>query len=122
MAVNIWVALHGIVSLRASRTGQWLYGRGVRALYASPMRRARETADGIASATGLTIRSDARLAERLNWDGSQPFDAFLRLWARSTSDDDGLPPQLLVAGIPPCAVTTIDGLTVAAIASTAHLP
>jgi broad specificity phosphatase PhoE len=156
---------------QASRTGRWLHGCGVRALYASPMRRARETADGIASVTGLAVRPDARLAERLNWDGSQPYEAFLALWAHTASDrdfvppggessrqagarlqafiadlpdaygpvavvthggitidllcnlldDDALPPQLLAAGIPPCAVTTIDNLTVVTIASTAHL-
>ena len=156
---------------QASLTGRWLHGREVDALYSSPMRRARETADCIASATGLAVRPDARLAERLNWDGSQPFEAFLALWARTASDrdlvppgggssrqaggrlqaflagltaapvpvavvthggittellrnlvdDDCLPPHLLAAGIPPCAVTTIDNLTVAMIASTAHL-
>jgi broad specificity phosphatase PhoE len=40
---------------------------------------------------------------------------------RSLLDDDALPPQLLAAGIPPCAVTTIDTLTVVTIASTSHL-
>jgi broad specificity phosphatase PhoE len=159
---------------QASRTGRWLHGCGVAALYASPMRRARETADGIASVTGLAVRPDARLAERMNWDGSQSYQAFLALWARTASDRDfvppggessrqagarlqtflaglaglggahgpvavvthggittdllrnllddaALPPQLLAAGVPPCAVTTIDNLTVAMIASTAHL-
>ena len=155
---------------QARGTGRWLHGCGVHALYSSPMRRARETADCIASVTGLAIRPDARLTERLNWDGAQPFEAFLTLWARTASDrdlvppggdhpgrpgrlqaflagltgapepvavvthggittellrnlvdDDCLPPHLLAAGIPPCAVTTIDNLTVAMIASTAHL-
>jgi broad specificity phosphatase PhoE len=156
---------------QASRTGRWLHGCGVQALYSSPMRRARETADCIASVTGLAVRPDARLAERLNWDGAQPFEAFLTLWARTAGDrdlvppgggssrqagarlqafladlpgahgpvavvthggtttellrnlldDDGLPPHLLAAGIPPCAVTMIDNLTVVTIASTAHL-
>jgi broad specificity phosphatase PhoE len=156
---------------QASRTGRWLHDCGAAALYSSPMRRARETADCIASVTGLAIRPDARLAERLNWDGAQPFEAFLALWARTASDrdlvppgggssrqagarlqaflaglpgahgpvavvthggittellrnlhdDDDLPPHLLAAGIPPCAVTMIDNLTVVTIASTAHL-
>jgi len=155
---------------QASRTGRWLHGRGAHALYTSPMRRARETADHIASVAGLAVQPDARLAERLNWDGSQPYEAFLALWARTTEDrdfippggessrqaaarlqaflaalpdtpgpvavvthggittdllrnlldEDALPPDLLTAGIPPCAVTTIDDLTVM-IASTAHL-
>ena len=156
---------------QASRTGRWLHGCRVRALYSSPMRRARETADCIASVTGLAVRPDARLAERLNWDGSQTYEAFLALWARTASDrdfvppgggssrqagarlqafltglpgahgpvavfthggittdllrnlldDDALPPQLLAAGIPPCAVTTIDNLSLVMVASTAHL-
>jgi broad specificity phosphatase PhoE len=155
---------------QASRTGRWLHSRRVRALYSSPMRRARETADCIASVTGLAVRPDARLAERLNWDGKQTYEAFLALWARTASDrdfvlpgggssrqagarlqaflaglpgthgpvavvthggittdllrnlldDDALPPYLLATGVPPCAVTTIDNLTVVMIASTAH--
>jgi hypothetical protein len=40
---------------------------------------------------------------------------------RNLLDDDALPPHLLAAGISPCAVTTIDDLTVVTIASTAHL-
>jgi len=156
---------------QASRTGRWLHGRGVHAVYTSPLRRARETADCIASVTGLAVQPDARLRERLTWDGSTPYEAFLALWARTTNDRDfvppswgssrqagaqlqaflaglpgtpgpvavvthggittdllrnvleadALPPQLLAAGIPPCAITTIDDLTVAMIASTAHL-
>jgi len=156
---------------QATRTGRSLLGAGVRALYTSPMRRARETADCIASVTGLTVQRDARLRERLNWDGSTPFDAFLALWARTIHDrdrvpaggqssrqagkrladflaglpaapgpvvavthggitvdllrnllgDDAVPPQLLTAGIPPCAITAVDDLTVVTIASTSHL-
>jgi broad specificity phosphatase PhoE len=40
---------------QARLTGQRLRGLGISALYSSPMRRARETAEGIASATGLTV-------------------------------------------------------------------
>ena len=40
---------------------------------------------------------------------------------RNLLNEDALPPQLLAAGIPPCAITTIDDLTVVTIASTAHL-
>jgi broad specificity phosphatase PhoE len=140
-------------------------------LCTSPLRRARETAACIAAVTGLTAQPDARLRERLNWDGSMPVEAFLALWDRMSQDrdftpgkeessrqtntrlqaflagppgtpgpvaavthggittdllrnlldEDSLPPQLLVTGIPPCAVTTIDDLTVVMIASTAHL-
>ncbi|MGH3173446.1 MAG: histidine phosphatase family protein [Streptosporangiaceae bacterium] len=157
---------------QAIHTGRRLRSLGVSALYSSPMRRARETAEGIASVTGLTVRRDARLRERLNWDGSLPFEEFLDLWARTMRDrdwipadgessrqagmrlqeflsgladtpgpvaavthggvtvdllrtllgDDAVPAAVLAAGIPPCAVTAVDGLTVVMIASVSHLP
>jgi broad specificity phosphatase PhoE len=47
----------------------------VHTLCTSRLRRARQTAACIASVTGLTARPDARLAERLNWDGSMPLEA-----------------------------------------------
>ena len=40
---------------------------------------------------------------------------------RNLLNEDALRPQLLAARIPPCAITTIDDLTVVTIASTAHL-
>jgi hypothetical protein len=64
---------------QATRTGRWLRGRGVQTLCTSPLRHAGETAACIASVTGLTAQPDARLRERLNWDGNIPFDAFLAL-------------------------------------------
>ncbi len=76
---------------QATRAGQWLRGQGIGALYASPMRRAQETAGGIAAVTGLPVRTDARLRERLNWDGRQPYEAFLAEWARTTDDRDFVP-------------------------------
>jgi broad specificity phosphatase PhoE len=136
------------------------------------MRRARETAEGIASVTGLTVRRPARLRERLNWDGSLPLrgvpglvgqdDAGPRLDTRGRGvlpagrtrlqeflsrladtpgpvaavthggvtvdllrnllSDDAVPAAVLAAGIPPCAVTAVDDLTVVMIASVSHLP
>jgi broad specificity phosphatase PhoE len=76
---------------QAERTGWWLGRHGVHALYSRPLRRARETAGCIASATGLAVQPDARLRERLNWDGSLPYDAFLALWSRTASDRDLVP-------------------------------
>lgn len=156
---------------QAMRTGRWLSGLGITALWTSPMRRARETADCIAAVTGLAVQPDARLAERLNWDAGMPFDAFLALWAATARDrdlvpaggqsarqaaarlqaflaglrglpgpvaavthggttiellrdmagDDALPPEVLEAGIPPCAITAIDQLNPVMIASVSHL-
>ena len=76
---------------QATRTGRWLREQRVQALCTSPLRRARETAACIAAVTGLTAQPDARLRERLNWDGSMPFDAFLALWARTSQDRDFAP-------------------------------
>jgi broad specificity phosphatase PhoE len=66
------------------------------------MRRARETADCIAAVTGLAAQPDARLQERLNWDGGTPFDAFLELWARTARDRDLAPPGWPSARMMPC--------------------
>jgi broad specificity phosphatase PhoE len=156
---------------QAAATGRWLRGAGLQALHSSPLRRARETAGHIGAATGLAVQFDARLQERMNWDGSRLFEDFLAEWARSTRDrdfaprggesshqagarlrafldelparaspvcavthgglttdllrnlltDQALPAGLLDAGIPPCAITTIDDLTVVTIAATGHL-
>jgi broad specificity phosphatase PhoE len=156
---------------QATRTGRWLRGQAVRALYTSPLLRARQTAARIAAVTGLPVQADDRLRERLNWHAPEPFEAFLAVWARTDRDrdfvpahgdssrqagmrlqaflaglpatarpaaavthggvtadllrnllgDSALPPRVLAANIPPCAVTTIDGLHVLTIASTSHL-
>jgi broad specificity phosphatase PhoE len=152
---------------QAVRAGQWLRDQGIRALYSSPLRRALQTADGIASVTGLAVQTDARLGERLNWEGRESYDAFLARWDRTTDDrdfvpaggdssrqagarllafladlrgsvgpvaavthggvtidllrtllgDEALPPDLLSAGVPPCAITAVDDLHVVTIAS-----
>ena len=78
---------------QATDTGRWLRSAGVCALYSSPQSRARETADCIASVTGLAVELDDRLRERLNWDANEPFDAFLAMWARTTRDRGLAPPQ-----------------------------
>jgi broad specificity phosphatase PhoE len=45
---------------QAAMTARWLRSTGLRALYSSPLRRARETADHIAAATGLPTGSAYR--------------------------------------------------------------
>jgi broad specificity phosphatase PhoE len=163
--------LTGLGRMQATRTGRWLDGLGIGALWTSPMRRARETAECIAAVTRLSIQADARLRERLNWDGSTPWEAFADLWARTAEDrdlvpgggqsarqagarlqaflaglrglpgpvaavthggvtaellrtllgEDALPPGVLAAGIPPCAITTMDDLNLVMVASVSHL-
>lgn len=73
---------------QAAVTARWLQDRGLHALYSSPLRRALETAEPISHASDLDIQIDDRLRERLNWDGTQTFDAFLADWERSTQDRD----------------------------------
>jgi broad specificity phosphatase PhoE len=76
---------------QAGRTAQWLYGCGLNAVYSSPLLRAVETAQHIAAASGLGLRRDVRLRERVNWDGDQTFEQFLAEWDRSVLDRDFVP-------------------------------
>jgi broad specificity phosphatase PhoE len=73
---------------QAGATARWLQGVGLQALFSSPLRRARETAAAIAAATGLPVQLESRLRERLNWDGTQTFEAFVADWDRSAQDRD----------------------------------
>jgi broad specificity phosphatase PhoE len=77
--------------MQATQTGWRLGGLGAGALWASPMRRAQETAECLAAVTGLAVQADARLRERLNWDGSTPWESFADLWARTADDRDLVP-------------------------------
>lgn len=96
---------------QAARTGRWLGVQGVRALYSSPLRRARETADCIAPVTALVVQPDARLrAARVTCD-----------LLRDLLGDGPVTLHLLDAGIPPCAVTGVEHMNVVMIASTSHL-
>jgi broad specificity phosphatase PhoE len=156
---------------QAARTGLWLSRFGLCAVYSSPLRRAWQTAERIAAATGLEVRRDDRLRERMNWDGTQSIEDFLADWARCVSDRDYVPHcgdssrqaaarlraflaeqvdmpgaiaavthggvtvdllrtlvgdgavsrDLLDNGVPACAVTTLDGLSVVDIAHSSHL-
>jgi broad specificity phosphatase PhoE len=76
---------------QAAHTGLWLSRTGLCAVYSSPMRRAWQTAQVIATTSGLDVRRDDRLRERMNWDGSQPIEDFLADWARSVHDRDFVP-------------------------------
>jgi len=76
---------------QAARTANWFRSTGVDAIYSSPLRRATETAQAIATATNLKVQWDVRLRERMNWDGTQSFAAFLADWARTERDRDFVP-------------------------------
>lgn len=104
MVTRIWLVQHGdkerapgdpgLTELgrhQAQVAARWLQGMGLDEVYSSPLRRARETAEVIARAAGLTVRLDSRLRERMNWEGAQTFEAFLAEWDRSTKDRDFVP-------------------------------
>lgn len=111
---------------QADCTARLMRDAGVTAVYSSPLRRAQETAAPIAAACGVDVTVDARLRERMNWDGSQPIGEFLISWSRSVRDRDYQPAagdsshqaaqrfrefldELPVAG--PIAVVTHGGIT-----------
>lgn len=76
---------------QAALAAEWLRGKGLRAVYASPLRRVRETAEAVAAVAGLPVQVDARVTERMNWDGSVPFERFAEDWARASADRDFVP-------------------------------
>ncbi|WP_342554466.1 histidine phosphatase family protein [Paenibacillus sp. FSL R7-0652] len=63
-------------------------------IVASPLRRAQETAQAIASLTQSDVTEDARLRERANWGDvpEQTFEQFVDLWNQCTADPEFVPP------------------------------
>lgn len=76
---------------QAERVARFLSTTSANGLYASPQRRALETAEPIALAVGVSVTVDPRLAERMNWEGHQNAEAFLEEWARTVTDRDYKP-------------------------------
>jgi len=63
------------------------------AIFASPLRRAQETAAPITAALGLSARTEPRFRERMNWDTDSglTLDEFLTDWQRATDHRDYQP-------------------------------
>jgi broad specificity phosphatase PhoE len=77
---------------QVQRTAQMLAPTGIDAVHASPAKRARRTAEILASCCGpLAIHIDDRLRERMNWTAEPPLRDFLAEWARTTEDRDFQP-------------------------------
>lgn len=55
---------------QAAAVAAWLATNrsDIESIWASPLRRARETAGPFAAALALDVQTDARLRERMNWD------------------------------------------------------
>ncbi len=71
-----------------------LAAESIAAVYSSPLARARETAEIIATALGLAVVEDARLRERMNWGdiADQSIDDFITQWERCSQERDYQPP------------------------------
>ncbi|KIL42311.1 phosphoglycerate kinase [Gordoniibacillus kamchatkensis] len=80
--------------LQAQATASYFRRMPIRAIYTSPLRRARETAERIALECGLTLAVERRLRERANWGDlpGQSFDEFVAMWDRCTRERDYVPP------------------------------
>lgn len=76
---------------QARAAGAALRGSEITAVVSSPMRRAFQTAEIVADAIELEVVTDARLRERMNWDGSEPIETFLDDWHRASADRDYTP-------------------------------
>lgn len=63
------------------------------AVWASPLRRAVETAAPIARMTGCRLITDIRLRERMNWDDPhvESLEEFLVEWRKASDDRDYVP-------------------------------
>ncbi|WNQ10780.1 histidine phosphatase family protein [Paenibacillus aurantius] len=80
--------------MQAQLTARYLSSSPIKAVVSSPLRRARETAKYIASATRSEVTEDIRLRERANWGDlpEQTFDEFVEMWEQCTRDPDYIPP------------------------------
>ena len=79
---------------QAAAVGVFLEGKRVARIYASPLRRAHETAEIIAEALGLQqVVVDPRLRERMNWGdvADQNWAEFDADWQRATLDPNYIP-------------------------------
>lgn len=78
---------------QAQITAAFLKDRRIDVVYASPLARARETAQAIADALGSTVLEDARLRERANFGDSpgQTLEEFISMWQACDRDRDFVP-------------------------------
>lgn len=86
--------LSAVGRTQARATARYLRDRTITQVYASPLRRAKETAEVIAASLGIPVVEDARLREHANWGDlpGQSFAAFVAMWERTTHDPTYLPP------------------------------
>ncbi|WP_284645956.1 histidine phosphatase family protein [Paenibacillus silviterrae] len=88
------VSITSMGILQAQTTARHFNKLPVSAIFSSPLRRAKETAEYIALEAKSTICVDARLRERANWGDlpGQTFDEFVAMWEHCTREPDYIPP------------------------------
>jgi len=86
------LSLHG--RAEAVQVAAYLRPHPIVRVYASPLRRAQETAALIATAFGLPVTSEPRLRERINYGDlpGQSFEQFVTLWEQASRERDFAPP------------------------------
>lgn len=79
---------------QAQATAKYLKQFPITRIVASPLRRTQETAQHIAEQLQLSIQTDQRLRERLNWgdDPDQSRESFIELWRKTSQDRSYQPP------------------------------
>lgn len=80
--------------VEAEQVAAYLRPHPIVRVYASPLRRAQETAAPIAAVFGLPIITESRLRERMNFGDlpEQSFEQFVALWEQSSRERDFVPP------------------------------
>lgn len=78
---------------QANAVARSLAAAPVGAVFTSPLRRARETADPLARACGVAVTVEPRLLERMNWTSASglSIEEFLTEWQKATVDRDYVP-------------------------------
>lgn len=79
--------------MRTRHTAKFLKNKQISQIFASPFKRAIETADIIAKELGLDMEVDDRLRERMNWGDKEGenYKEFWREWQKTDLDRDYQP-------------------------------
>lgn len=79
---------------QAQRTAKHLSKIPVKAVFSSPLRRTKETAEEIGKTFGIPVSVTPLLRERVNWgdDQDQSLEDFLSMWKQATSNRNWQPP------------------------------
>ncbi len=73
---------------QAEITAEHLRHTPFRAIIASPKQRTRHTAEILAKPHGISVQTDSRLVERLEWEAEKSFDEFIAEWKKTDIDRD----------------------------------